>query len=252
MSREDRRGWAGSVAFHFVLVLVLFLWRMDMMQSEPEFLEVSWGTVSNVPLKPASSSDVSSSGQNQVRAAVPRAQLPVDLPERSPVFDKDDPRLPRLRKSEAPDQPAPGTSTLAENAMSAGGARKGRDEKERFDTGGGTGESATEPGKSVMGGEGVGRSVAWSMQWGDGGTRKLISGRLPEYPEGVHVETQIRIEAIVLPSGRVGSLRPVQKGNTKLETVAMDQVRSWLFEPLAASVPNREQSCLITFNFILR
>jgi TonB family protein len=90
------------------------------------------------------------------------------------------------------------------------------------------------------------------MQWSDGGTRRKISGALPEYPRGANVEARITLGAVVLPDGTIKSLKPLQKGNTRLEEAAMKEVRLWRFEPLKSSVPQREQACSIAFNFRLR
>ncbi|MGA9116895.1 MAG: TonB family protein, partial [Bacteroidota bacterium] len=98
----------------------------------------------------------------------------------------------------------------------------------------------------------VGEGVSASLFWADGGTRRKVSGDLPEYPAGVQVETQILLEAGVLPDGTVGRVRPLQKGNARLEEAALRAVRLWRFEPLRRSAPQREQVCTITFNFLLR
>ena len=94
--------------------------------------------------------------------------------------------------------------------------------------------------------------MAYSMLWGDGGKRRLLVGDLPVYPDGVNVEAQIRIEAVVMPGGKVKSMRPVQKGNTRLEESAMSEVKDWVFEPLARNARQSDQTCVITFNFVLR
>jgi TonB family protein len=72
------------------------------------------------------------------------------------------------------------------------------------------------------------------------------------YPKGVNIEAQIRLEAQVMPDGRIRAVRPVQKGNTALEEAAIAKVRHWIFEPLALSIPQRDQNCVITFNFVLQ
>jgi hypothetical protein len=39
------------------------------------------------------------------------------------------------------------------------------------------------------------------------------------------VEAQIRVEAVVTPAGTVKSVRPAQKGNARLEDVAMRELK---------------------------
>jgi len=60
------------------------------------------------------------------------------------------------------------------------------------------------------------------------------------------------MEAVVTPDGKVKSVRPAQKGNARLEDAASRVLRTWRFEPLPRAFPQRDQRCLVTFNFTLR
>jgi len=66
------------------------------------------------------------------------------------------------------------------------------------------------------------------------------------------VEAQIRVEAVVTPAGTVKSVRPAQQGNARLEDVAMRELKQWRFEPLSRNLPQKDQHCIVTFNFALR
>ncbi len=101
-------------------------------------------------------------------------------------------------------------------------------------------------------GNGLGDSFGYSTSWLGGGTRKKISGALPQYPPGVNVEAQISIVAVVSPDGSVKSVRPAQKANNELENAAMRQLRYWKFEPLRRSAPQIDQSCVVSFLFKLK
>ena len=79
-----------------------------------------------------------------------------------------------------------------------------------------------------------------------------MSGKLPDYPAGVNLEAQIKIRAVVLPDGRVKSVQPIQKANTRLEEAALKEVRFWKFDPLSSTISQIDQTCTITFNFLLR
>jgi TonB family protein len=104
---------------------------------------------------------------------------------------------------------------------------------------------------SGEGGDGDGSGV-FSMQWLQGMTRRKISGELPKYPQGATVSAQVRILTKVLPDGTVRSVQPQQKANRLLEETAMRAIQSWKFEPLGSSLPQVEQSCIITFSFKLK
>jgi TonB family protein len=92
----------------------------------------------------------------------------------------------------------------------------------------------------------------FSLRWLQGMTRRKVSGELPTYPPGVNVSAQVRILTMVLPDGTVRSVQPVQKANRLLEESAMKAVRFWKFEALGLSLPQVEQSCIITFYFKLK
>ncbi len=104
---------------------------------------------------------------------------------------------------------------------------------------------------SGEGGDGDG-SGAFSMHWFHGMTRRRISGELPKYPQGATVSAQVQILTVVFPDGTVRSVQPQQKANRLLEEAAMKAVRFWKFEPLGSSLPQIEQSCIITFSFRLK
>jgi TonB family protein len=258
MSREEKRGWLSSVMVHLVLAVILFAVKVDETKTAPEFLEVSWENLSSTPVPMVrSSSKTSSSAPSSAGISVKREErirkTPVNLPERSPGFDAQDPPLPPSRKSAVEEEYVPagktGSSEAARGKKTTG---SGLGDQEKQLAVNGSGGSGKTPGLSGGDGTDVGKSVGYSMQWGDGGTRRLIAGDLPEYPEGVSVETQIRVEAVVTPAGKVRTVRPIQKGNKRLEDAALNQVRKWLFEPLGAGVRQVDQTCNITFNFVLR
>jgi TonB family protein len=100
-------------------------------------------------------------------------------------------------------------------------------------------------------GDGEGNG-AFSLRWLQGMTRSKLSGELPQYPRGTSVTAQVRIRTIVLPDGSVRAVQPEQKANRLLEEAAMNAVRFWKFAPLASSLPQVEQTCIITFFFKLK
>ena len=97
-----------------------------------------------------------------------------------------------------------------------------------------------------------GGSGAFSLQWLHGMTRRKLSGELPKYPQGATISAQVRILTIVFPDGTVRSVQPEQKANSLLEEAAMKAVRFWKFEALGSSLPQVDQSCIITFSFKLK
>jgi TonB family protein len=253
---EDIRGWLGSLLFHVLIAGMLFLWQVNVTTGEPEYIEVRWGTVtpavSASPARPVLSG--SDAGSASPSFSTPRT---MDLPERKfPLADDDILRVPEGRKMDVESVPSRSRERIAGSgvAQKDRGVGGGMGSKDRFTTPGRGAYAAAvaDPRFEAVPGDGAGSGVSMSMTWSDGGSRKKISGDLPEYPAGVNVETQIRIETVVLPDGNVRSLKPAQKGNTKLEDAAMKAVRVWRFEPLRRSSPQREQVCTVVFNFRLK
>jgi TonB family protein len=257
MRREEEiKGWVGSLLFHLLAGVLLFLWQVGMTPGGPEYIEVSLGTASTQQITlPARAPLPGTDAESRASAATGRSTR--DLPERRfPRADDDVLRIPESRKMDVVDVPLQSRVRVAENTRGQKdhGVGIGSGVKERFAPPGRgdlAGIVANPQGVGTAGGA-AGTDVSMSMTWSDGGSRRKISGDLPEYPPGVQVEAQIRIGATVVPDGTVRNLKPAQKGNTKLEDAAMKAVRLWRFEPLRRSLPQREQECTITFNFRLR
>lgn len=62
----------------------------------------------------------------------------------------------------------------------------------------------------------------------------------------------VRIRFTVLADGRVGSAILAQKGEARLEKVALDAFRQWRFNSFPASAGNRVEQGVITFRFLLK
>ena len=256
LSREDLQAWTLSVLVHGVIALLLLVWKLDVPVPQPEFLELSLGVLTSVRPAPApAKADHGGSPEIRVKKDRRMSSAP-SLPERALNTGNDVLRIPAAKKLDVDERPRPGTIsnlTSAQREKESGIATGLRDRETARKTGHGSRlAGVTEPGTVETMGQGSGTSVSYYMQWSDGGTRRKISGALPEYPRGANVEAQIKLEAVVLPDGTIKSLKPLQKGNTRLEEAAMKEVRLWRFEPLKSSVPQREQSCSIAFNFQLR
>jgi TonB family protein len=263
-SAETRTGWLTSLAVHAILLILLVFINVPEIVENQDFIEVIWGTPAvSMPApvvkaeKPPGATEASPrvTVQRTAKEETRKPSQPVILPERYMIDPMDDVvRIPRSEKLETPEE---GTQRERVN-------RGGVGERETA-TGRGTGErdqigppgpvSGTPVGPvSVSPGAGgdVDKGVSFSIQWIQGGTRRKISGELPKYPPGVNIEAQIKILTVVLPDGSVKSAQPAQKAHTALEEAAMKEVRFWKFEPLRASQPQEEQSCVVTFLFTLQ
>lgn len=262
MSRETRNGWIGSLVFHAALAIVLIVLTVPQIVANEELIELSWGAAvaPASDLQTAAQAPASSSEGRSADVALPRstqkAAQPVVLPDRRfPDTGDETIGMPRSEKLDVPQAGAPQTrSATASVGEKEQGLGKGLGEKEPFATNPAPGVSPSgiaSPGTGGLGGD-VDRGVAFSIQWMGGGTRKRVSGDLPEYPSGTNVEAQIKIQAVVQPDGSVKTVQPLQKANTKLEDAAMRAIRQWKFEPLRSGQSQLDQNCVITFLFKLK
>jgi len=256
LSSEDFQGWILSLLIHGLFAILLLVWKLDLPAPSPEFIELSLGSLTAVRTTPSAARPGSSGTLGASTTTLQRKSSSLDLPERTLNSGEDILRVPGARKLDVDERPRPSTvgdvlRTRHEKEAGIGSGLRSKEHTVNAGTGTHRAEVA-DPGATGATGQENGSSVSYFMQWTDGGTRKKISGALPEYPRGTNVEAQIKIEAVVLPDGTIKSLKPSQKGNTRLEEAAMKEVQLWRFEPLRASVPQREQACSIAFNFRLR
>ena len=99
--------------------------------------------------------------------------------------------------------------------------------------------------------EGTG-SFGYDIDWGGKGKRQIYSYIIPEYPEGVQKEIDIRLKFSILPDGTVGTILPLAKADTKLENAAISSLRQWRFEPLSPGQKQMEQTAVIVFPYRLQ
>jgi len=262
VSRETRNGWIGSLVFHGVLAVILIVVTVPQIVANEELIELSWGAavapeanVESAAQVPASSAPGQTADVLRPSSTEKSAQAVVLPDRRMPDLTDETVAMPRSEKLDVPQSGAPRSVIAPEGAgEKEKGLGKGVGEKEPFSTSPTAGTSPAKiasPGSGSLGGD-VDRGVAFSIQWMGGGTRKRVSGELPEYPTGVNVEAQIKIQAVVQPDGSIKTVQPVQKANTRLEDAAMRAVRQWKFEPLRSGQSQLDQNCVITFLFELK
>jgi len=100
-------------------------------------------------------------------------------------------------------------------------------------------------------GGGIGKGQGYSIDWGGTGSRRLLSGRLPRYPEGTDKQMLVTLQFSVLPDGSVDAIIPTRKTDELLEGAAIAALQTWRFDPLPIQVDQKSQSGKVTFNFKL-
>lgn len=102
-----------------------------------------------------------------------------------------------------------------------------------------------------LAGEGEG-GFGFEIDFGGKGTRKIYSYNLPEYPEGVSKEIDVKLRFTILPDGTVGKIFPLIKADARLELTAINSLRQWRFEPLPRNAKQIEQTVVIIFPYRLQ
>lgn len=100
-------------------------------------------------------------------------------------------------------------------------------------------------------GEGEG-GFGFEIDFGGKGMRKIYSYILPEYPEGVSKEIDVRLRFTIMPDGTVGRIFPLIKADARLELAAINSLRQWRFEPLPPNARKVDQTVIITFPYRLQ
>lgn len=95
-------------------------------------------------------------------------------------------------------------------------------------------------------------NYGFAIDFGGKGRRKIYSYSLPEYPEGVEKEIDVKLRFTILPDGSVTNIFPVIKADARLEMAAINSLRQWRFEPLAPNQKKTPQNAIITFPYRLR
>ena len=155
-----------------------------------------------------------------------------DVPNATPVVKKEEPK-PFVKKKKVKQH-----TIIAEN-LPTRWVRRGTGPGSDGGAGGGSGG-------------GIGKSVGSSIDWGGKGGRRLLSGRIPDYPIGkTNAEMVVLLQFTVLPDGSVGTVTPMKKTDEFLEQSAVSALRTWRFDQLPAEMEQRSQKGIVPFNFTL-
>ncbi|MDZ7766893.1 MAG: energy transducer TonB [Melioribacteraceae bacterium] len=101
--------------------------------------------------------------------------------------------------------------------------------------------------------EGAGEgSFGFEIDFGGRGKRKIYNYSLPDYPDGVSKEIDVKLRFTILPDGTVGRIIPLIKADARLESAAITSLRQWRFEPLSTDQQQNEQTAIITFPYRLQ
>lgn len=216
----------GSFLLH-VFIIILLSFVLITKPKHVELIELDWGSSSGAPNQ--NISQLEDQPNKQKESSQPSGstkQSKIQLPT---MKSSSESTIPSAKKSK------PQTSVEKKQTQSlTSNATISRKSRERSGTAGG-----------------AGKSTGYSIEWSGVGSRKLLSGRMPVYPDGTNKEMPVVLQFAVLPDGSVMSIIPLKKSDEILEREAIGALKTWRFDPLPPQFEQNSQIGKITFNFKL-
>lgn len=211
-----------SVVVH--ILVALLLWFLIVLKpKEPVLVELDWGASSGAPNQTIAEAEDVNKATEQAQPQGGIAQSKVDLPATKSSSEE---TVPSTKKT------TPKTTVGKKSESRTGEETKAISRK-----------------RAKPGGAGI--STGYSIEWSGVGSRRLLSGRVPQYPDGTDKEMPVLLQFTVLPDGSVSSIIPLRKSNELLEREAISALRTWRFDPLPVQFEQIPQAGKITFQFKL-
>ena len=219
--------YLASVAFHIILVLIFLFVKFSVEPDESEFVTIGFGSGLSMGSPGPLGNDLLTEKdilKEEKQPVKKEEQKKVDLPE---TKNKD-----------------------IENVITAADKKKNKETSEAEKVKSLTNKENKTKGTELAG-EGEG-GFGFEIDFGGKGTRKIYSYNLPEYPEGVSKEIDVKLRFTILPDGTIGKIFPLIKADARLELTAINSLRQWRFEPLPRNAKQIEQTVVIIFPYRLQ
>lgn len=231
MSSKKRSGISYTISFvlHAIVILLFLLINLSFDYVPSEYVELSFGISDQTGSSGAQGNKINiiketsqPSEKEQSKEKNPEVKE-VDLPIAVNTEDENVIKPANNEKEAAEENNEKNTETVVSNS-----------------------KSSEEGNSSVEG------NFGFDIDWGGKGTRKIYSFILPQYPEGVKKEVNIKLQFTILPDGTVGTIIPKMKADTRLENAAINSLRQWRFEALSSNQRQVEQTAVIIFPYRLQ
>lgn len=225
-----RISYSASLLFHLILILLLWIINLSFDYSPKEYVEVSFGI----------------SGQSGSSGAI-GDQLNKTEENAKP----EEKTTTKEKNQEVKEVELPKAKTTDDNNVvnPADKQKEVQKETKKENTKKETSNVSSQGQGNLAQGQGT---FGFDIEWGGSGTRRIYYYTLPEYPEGVQKEIDIRIRFTIKPDGTVGSVTLLTKADTRLEQAAINSLWQWRFEPLPPNAKQANQTAVIVFPYRLR
>jgi TonB family protein len=216
-----------SILIHIIIAVIVsftIVWQ----PKAPVLIELDWGGSSGAPNQSISQSE---SDPNRSRESAQSG----GAAEESKID------VPALKNPSSEVIP----STVKEKPKTTAGKTKAKAKSE-----GSTVARRRRAKEGIAGG--AGKSTGYSIEWAGSGSRRLLSGRIPRYPEGTDKELPVTLQFAVLPDGSVTGIIPLFRSDELLEREAIQALQTWRFDPLPPQFEQKSQTGKIIFKFVLQ
>jgi len=219
-----------SALLHVIAIILFLLINLSFDYTPSEYVELSFG------ISDQSGSSGAKGNKINIIKEIPKPSEKEQSKEKNPEVKEVELPVAKNTEDENVIKPANNEKEIAE-------------EKAELNTETTTSNSQTsEEGNNAS----VDGNFGFDIDWGGKGTRKIYSFILPQYPDGVKKEVNIKLQFTILPDGTVGTIIPKMKADTRLENAAINSLRQWRFEALSSNQKQVEQTAVIVFPYRLQ
>lgn len=225
----SRISYSASVIFHIILLLIFLIVNLSFDYPSKDYVTLSFGV----------SGEQGSSGAigEKLEKTEELAQPNQETVSENKSKEVKEVELPKAKNTEKEN-----VVVAAQKEKEVKNENKQENTKQETSTTSNTGQG------NLAKGEG---SFGFDIQWGGSGTRKIYSYTLPDYPDGVNKEIDIKLKFTIKPDGTVGSIFLLSKADTRLENAAINSLWQWRFEPLTLNQQQVDQTAIIVFPYRL-
>lgn len=224
MFKEPKNiSYLASVTIHIIIAVLFFFLKMSNDNNLEEYVLIGFGAGSGMG-SPGNISQQNVDEEKQPEVKKDEDLKKVDLPKAKQEDETN--VIQKVSKKEEKETPPNKVKPIV----------SGESKSKASDDGTGSGNSG----------------FGFELDFGGKGMRRIYSYILPEYPEGVSKEIDLRLRFTIRPDGTVAKIFPLIKADARLESAAVNSLRQWRFEPLPNFAKQVEQTVVITFPYRLQ
>jgi protein TonB len=225
----SRVSYSASIIFHLILFLLSLMIIFSFNYASKDYVELSYGDIGG-----AASSGTEGTEFDEI---LEKAEVKKEDVTKDKNLEVKEVELPKAKNTEISDvNPAQKDKEVKKETV------KQTEQRE-----------STNPAGDKKGNLNQGSGdFGFHFEGGGLGTRQIYSYTIPDYPEGVNKEIDIRLKFTIKPDGTVGSIFLLTKADTRLENAAINSLWQWRFAPLNSNQVQGDQTAVIVFPYRLQ